>query len=149
MVRNRRAAAGAVHLARAVHQASGPGSPGMSARLRAVPRLIRAVRSGEYTGMSSMRLAMVLAGVGYVVSPIDLVPEGLLLAVGLVDDVLVIGWLAMTLVRETEDFIAWEQGHATGQTHGPGAQWRWSAHQGPPPQPSAAGQTVPSHVVPD
>ena len=143
MVRNRRAAAGAVHLARAVHQASGPGSPGLVARLRAVPRLVRAVRSGEYTGMSSMQLAMVLAGVGYVVSPIDLVPEGFLLAVGLVDDVLVIGWLAMTLVRETEDFIAWEQGRA------PGPQWRWSAHQGPPPQPSAAGQTVPSHVVPD
>ncbi len=145
MVRNRRAAAGAVHLARAVHQASGPGSPGMIARLRAVPRLVRAVRSGEYTGMSSVQLAMVLAGVGYVVSPIDLVPEGLLLAVGLVDDVLVIGWLAMTLVRETEAFIAWEQGHASG----PGAQWRWSAHQGPPPGASPAGQTVPSHVVPD
>lgn len=149
MVRNRRVAAGAVHLARAVHQASRPGSPSLVARLRAVPRLVRAVRSGEYTGMSSMQLAMVLAGVGYVVSPIDLVPEGFLLAVGLVDDVLVIGWLAMTLVRETEDFIAWEQGHAPGQTHGPGPQWRWSAHQGPPPQPSAAGQTVPSHVVPD
>lgn len=112
MARNRRAAVGAAHLARAVNQASGPGSPSLFARFSAVPRLIRAVRSGEYTGMSSMQLALVLAGVGYVVSPIDLVPEGLLLAVGLVDDVLVIGWLAMTLVRETEAFIAWEQGHA-------------------------------------
>ena len=120
MARNRRAAAGAAHLARAVHEASGPGSPSLFARLRAVPRLIRAVRSGEYTGMSSMELAMLLAGVGYVVSPIDVVPEGLLLVLGLVDDVLVIGWLVTTLVRETDDFIAWEQGRA---------------------------QTVPSHVV--
>ena len=144
MVRNRRAAAGAAHLARAVHHASGPGSPSLFARLGAVPRLIRAVRSGEYTGMSSMQLAMVLAGVGYVISPIDLVPEGLLLAVGLVDDVLVIGWLAMTLVRETEAFIAWEQGLAPE-----GTPWRWAAHQGPPPEPSASRQTVPSHVVPD
>lgn len=135
MARNRRAAAGAAHLARAVHQASGPGKPGVLARIRAIPRLVRAVRSGEYTGMSSMELAMVLAGVGYVVSPVDLVPEGLLLAVGLVDDVLVIGWLVATLVRETEEFIAWEQA---------GAQWQWSQQQGPPP-----ARTVPSHVVPD
>lgn len=122
MARNRRAAAGAAHLARAVHEASGPGSPSLFARVRAVPRLVRAVRSGEYTGMSSMELAMLLAGVGYVVSPIDVVPEGLLLVLGLVDDVLVVGWIVATLVRETEDFIAWEQGVA---------------------------RTVPSHVVPD
>lgn len=139
MASRRRTAAGAAHLARAVHQASGPGSPSLLARIRAIPRLIRAVRSGEYTGMSSMELALVLAGVGYVVSPIDLVPEGLLLAVGLVDDVLVMGWVVATLVRETEAFIVWEQGHSQ-----PGHQWSWSAHQGPPP-----GQTVPSHVVPD
>lgn len=106
MASRRRTAAGAAHLARAVHQASGPGSPSLLARIRAIPRLIRAVRSGEYTGMSSMELALVLAGVGYVVSPIDLVPEGLLLAVGLVDDVLVMGWVVATLVRETEAFIA-------------------------------------------
>ncbi len=128
MARNRRAAAGAAHLARAVHEASGPGSPSLFARLRAVPRLIRAVRSGEYTGMSSMELAMLLAGVGYVVSPIDVVPEGLLLVLGLVDDVLVIGWLVTTLVRETDDFIAWEQGRAQGR-------------------PQGREQTVPSHVV--
>lgn len=138
MARNRRAAAGAAHLARAVHQASGPGSPSLFARIRALPRLVRSVRSGEYPGMSSMDLAMVLAGVGYVVSPIDLVPEGLLLAVGLVDDVLVVGWVVATLVRETEAFIAWEQGRAAG------AHWAWSPQQGPPP-----GQTVPSQVVPD
>lgn len=139
MASTRRAATGAAHLARAVHQASGPGSPSLFARVRALPRLVRAVRSGEYTGMSSMELAMVLAGVGYVVSPIDLVPEGLLLAVGLLDDVLVIGWVVATLVRETEAFIAWEQGRAQHA-----GQWTWSPQQGPPP-----GQAVPSHVVPD
>lgn len=128
-----------IHLARAVHDASGQGGPSVLARLRAIPRLVRAVRSGEYTGVSSMHLAMLLAGVGYIVSPIDLVPEGLLLAVGLVDDVIVFGWVVATLVRETEAFIAWEQA-----SEAQWAQWRWSADQGAPP-----GQTVPSHVVPD
>lgn len=108
-----------VHLARAVHAAAGSGGPGLYARVRAIPRMVRAVRSGEYTGMSSVQLAVLLAGIGYVVSPIDVVPEGLLLVVGLVDDVLVIGWVVATLVRETAAFIAWERG------------------------------TVPSHVVPD
>ncbi|WP_435198133.1 YkvA family protein [Janibacter sp. GS2] len=114
----RRSTRNSLHLARAVH-AAGSGGPGLYARLRAIPRLVRAVRRGEYPGMSSAQLAMLLAGVGYVVSPIDVVPEGLLLVVGLVDDVLVIGWVVATLVRETEAFIAWEQG------------------------------SVPSHVVPD
>lgn len=118
----------AAHLASAVRSAS---RPGMIARLRAVPRMIRAVRSGAYTGLSSARLVMMLAGVGYVVSPIDIAPEGLLLAFGLLDDVMVVGWLAATLVKETEDFIAWEQG---------------TAFQ---PQPQPQPGTVRSHVVPD
>lgn len=141
----RRSTHNTIHLARAVH-AAGSGGPGLWARLRAIPRMVRAVRSGRYTGLSSTRLAMLLAGVGYVVSPIDIVPEGLLLAVGLVDDVLVIGWVVATLVRETEDFIAWEQ---AVPTHG--SRWQWSREQGPPPgqQGPPPGQTVPSHVVPD
>ncbi|MGO4130885.1 YkvA family protein [Janibacter hoylei] len=126
----------AAHLASAVRSATRPGGPTLWQRLRAVPRMIRAVRSGQYTGLSSTRLLMMLAGVGYVVSPVDIVPEGLLLAFGLVDDVLVIGWLATTLVRETEDFIAWEQGAtaaAAGAHHG-APQWE---------------QPIPSYVVPD
>lgn len=136
----------AAHLASAVNNAARPGGPSLFQRLRAVPRLVRAVRSGQYTGLSSTRLLMLLAGVGYVVSPIDVVPEGLLLALGLVDDVLVIGWVATTLVRETEDFIAWEETvaahggydqHAQQQGAGPqdarGQQWEqpirsWVVH---------------------
>lgn len=125
-------AARAARLAHAMHEASTtPGAPSLWARVRAVPRMIRAVRSGQYSGLTSMRLMMLLAGVGYVVSPIDVVPEGLLLAVGLVDDVLVIGWVATALVRETEDFIAWEHDIAA------------SAER------PAPGHTVPSYVVAD
>lgn len=128
----------AARLAHALREASAPpGAPSLWARVRAVPRMVRAVRSGQYTGLTSTRLMMLLAGVGYVVSPIDLVPEGLLLVVGLVDDVLVIGWVATALVRETEDFIAWERGAAAWAAPQAGG------HVGPD------GQTVPSYVVPD
>lgn len=131
----------AAHLASAVSSAARPGGPSLWTRLRAVPRMVRAVRAGQYTGLSSSRLMLLLAGVGYVVSPIDVVPEGLLLAFGLLDDVMVIGWVATTLVRETEDFIAWEQAVAPGGS----AHDRWS----PPQQPWEPGPTVRSHVVPD
>lgn len=137
MGRRTRAAA---HLARAVHEASAPGSPSLWQRLRAVPRMVRAVRSGEYAGLTSSKLALLLAGVGYVVSPIDLAPEGLLLVLGLADDAVVLGWVAITLVRETEDFLAWERERAAGWAHTGGG----SAHASP----GAGGpQTVPSHVV--
>ena len=135
----------AAHLASAVRTAARPGGPTLWQRLRAVPRMIRAVRSGEYPGLSSGRLLMLLAGVGYIVSPIDVVPEGLFLVLGLVDDVMVMGWVAATLVRETEDFIAWEQGMTARE------EWTPSAAE-QPRQSSAHGpreQTVPSYVVPD
>lgn len=135
----RRRAMAAAALARAVREASAPGSPTLWRRLRAVPRMIRAVRSGAYTGLTSGRLALLLAGVGYVVSPIDVVPEGLLLVLGLVDDAVVLGWVALTLVRETEDFLAWEAAVAAGvPTGAPTASTAGSP--GP-------GSAVPSYVV--
>ena len=137
-----RRAYSAAHFARAVNDASRPGTPSLFARLRAIPRMIRAVRAGQYTGVSSMRLTMLLAGVGYVVSPIDLVPEGVLLALGLVDDVMVIGWIVATLVRETEEFIAWER-------MAPASSTGWTEQGTPRGQWAPQGQTVPSHVVPD
>lgn len=133
-----RGAHGATQFARAVNDAARPGTPSLFARVRAIPRMIRAVRTGQYTGMSSMRLTMLMAGVGYIVSPIDLMPEGVLLVFGLADDVMVLGWVVANLVRETEEFLAWEQlTAATPSGWAPAGQWN--------PQ----GQTVPSQVVPD
>lgn len=128
----------AARLAHAMHEASAsPGAPSLWARVRAVPRMVRAVRSGQYAGLTSTRLMMLLAGVGYVVSPIDLVPEGFLLAFGLVDDLFVVGWVATALMRESEDFIAWERDVAAWAAQQAGG------HVGP------EEQTVPSYVVPD
>lgn len=109
MARRRNQVRAAASLASAVRSASAPGSPSVLQRLAALPRMIRAVREGRYTGLSNGELLALLLGLGYVVSPVDIVPEGLLLMVGLVDDALVLSWLAVKLVKETEDFIAWER----------------------------------------
>ena len=73
-------------LAAAVKDLAQPGSPGVSERLAALPRMVAAVRSGRYRGVGMGRLGLIAAGVAYVVSPVDVVPEGLLLVAGLADD---------------------------------------------------------------
>ena len=105
-------------LARAARLATRPGGPSLGERATALPRLARAVRSGEYTGTSGTRLALLLAGVAYVASPVDLLPEGLLGVFGLADDAMVLGWVATTVVEETERFLQWESSTGTGRGRG-------------------------------
>ena len=142
----RLASVGAV--VRAVRLAVRPGGPSLGERAGAVPRLVRATVSGEYRGTSAGRLVLMLAAAGYVVSPVDLMPEGLLGVFGLADDAMVLSWLATRLVEETEQFLEWEREQAgmppsAGPTGSP---------SGPPPASSAprtgpGSQTVPGDVV--
>jgi uncharacterized membrane protein YkvA (DUF1232 family) len=82
------------------------GGPGLGRRLRALPRMVRATARGDYDG--GLRVAMMAAATAYIVSPIDLVPEGFLLALGLVDDALVATWLAGAVLDESGRFLEWE-----------------------------------------
>jgi uncharacterized membrane protein YkvA (DUF1232 family) len=84
-----------------------PDSAGIGRRIAAVPRMIGATARGEYDGKS--RLAMVLVSAVYIVSPVDLVPEGFLFLLGLVDDAAVAAFLAGALLDETERFLEWER----------------------------------------
>ncbi len=95
--------------ATALRTAARPGSAGLGTRLAALPRLVRATLRGEYTGTARSTLFMMAAGVAYVVSPFDLVPEAFLALVGLGDDAVVLAWLASAVVNETETFLAWEK----------------------------------------
>ncbi|WP_404383461.1 DUF1232 domain-containing protein [Knoellia locipacati] len=122
-------------LATAVRIATRPGGPSLVERAQAVPRLVRAVRSGEYTGTSVGRLLMMLGAAGYLVSPVDLLPEGILGAFGLADDAVVGSWLAAELVTETEAFLEWERSTGRGSGHGAGG--------------AAGGAAVPGEVVDD
>ncbi|HYN95593.1 MAG TPA: DUF1232 domain-containing protein [Pilimelia sp.] len=82
------------------------GGPSLSARLAALPRMIKATTAGEYDG--GLRLALMAAATVYVVSPVDVVPEAFLLLFGLVDDALMVTWLAGTVLDETGRFLEWE-----------------------------------------
>lgn len=97
-------------LYRAARIAMRPGGPGLATRLASIPRLVRSTLTGRYAGLTAGRLAMMAAAVAYIVSPLDLIPEGALLMLGTFDDAMVLGWLAAALVTATEDFLAWEGG---------------------------------------
>ncbi|TDB80137.1 MULTISPECIES: YkvA family protein [unclassified Micromonospora] len=97
-------------LARAV-AAGARGGPSLGTRLAAVPRMIRATGRGEYDG--GLRLALMAAATAYVVSPVDVVPELFLTVFGLLDDAVMVTWLAGSVLAETERFLQWEAGRAS------------------------------------
>ena len=86
------------------------GGPSLGTRLAALPRMIKATTKGEYDG--GLRLAAMAAATAYVVSPIDVIPEAFLLVVGLVDDAVMITWLAGAVLAETGRFLEWEKERA-------------------------------------
>ncbi len=168
MSRNARLAS-VVAVARAVRLAARPGGPSIGERAGSVPRMVRATFSGQYTGVSKGRLLLMLGAAGYIVSPIDLIPEAVAPVLGLADDALVLSWLATRLVEETEAFLAWEQAgmppHPSGAGGGSGAgsasrsggstatgSTGYTNGSSPTPPASggsapAASQTVPGDVV--
>ncbi|MEP6798041.1 MAG: YkvA family protein, partial [Lapillicoccus sp.] len=136
-----------------VRSALRPGSPGMAERASAVPRLVRAALRGDYPHASRGHVVTLGAALLYVVSPVDLVPEALFSVFGLVDDAVIAGWLAATLLNDTEAFLAWERGRSPRRD-----SWERAGGAGSPtagPQDASAGQwsgsghgeTVTSRVV--
>ncbi|ROO51695.1 uncharacterized protein DUF1232 [Micromonospora sp. Llam0] len=105
MARTLKRAAAFAALGRAL-TAGARGGPSLGRRLAALPRMIRATVRGDYDG--GLRLALMTAAVAYVASPFDLVPEAMLLMLGIVDDALVVTWLAGSVLAETERFLDWE-----------------------------------------
>ena len=161
MSRNARLAS-VVAVARAVRLAARPGGPSIGERAGSVPRMVRATFSGQYTGVSKGRLLLMLGAAGYIVSPIDLIPEAVAPVLGLADDALVLSWLATRLVEETEAFLAWEQagmpptsgggggGSGAASPSGSGASGSSGAAAGPLPtngSSPAGSQTVPGDVI--
>jgi uncharacterized membrane protein YkvA (DUF1232 family) len=93
----------------AVRGTTRPGSPGVTARLRALPRMLSLGFAGRYPHLAKGRLALAVLALLYLVSPIDAVPELFVPILGLGDDALVAAWLAGVLLSETETFLDWER----------------------------------------
>ena len=70
---------------------------------------MRPALRGHYRQVTRRHLALLVGALVYIVSPIDLLPEGLLGIFGLADDTVVLGWLVAALVKHTEGFLQWER----------------------------------------
>lgn len=76
---------------------------------RALIRLVVAYARGHYREIPVDSLVIVVAGLIYVVSPLDLIPDTIP-GFGVVDDAAVIGWVVKTVRGELDTFREWEAG---------------------------------------
>jgi uncharacterized membrane protein YkvA (DUF1232 family) len=76
---------------------------------RTLVRLVVAYARGNYRDIPPDSLALVVAGLVYVVSPLDLLPDAVPV-VGFMDDAVVIGWVIKSVRQELDEFRAWELG---------------------------------------
>ncbi len=102
-----------------------PGTPGPGARARSLPAMVSDSIGGRYRGPGRPRLAGAAAGLAYLLSPADLVPEAVLPLVGVLDDAVVAAWVAGALLTATEDYAAWRARWDAGAVDaGPGGTRR-------------------------
>lgn len=118
-------------------------------RARSIPRMLGAKLRGRYPELGGGKLFMMLVLVGYIVSPIDFVPELIFSVFGLVDDVAVAVWLTTMALGESERFVLWERGHQAQEAfdranqqgqQGPGQGFDPNGQQGQPHQGQGQGQ---------
>jgi uncharacterized membrane protein YkvA (DUF1232 family) len=84
------------------------GGPGLGQRLAVLPRMVAAsLRRRGYDGR--WRLLLMVGALVYVAWPVELIPELFLGPLGLVDDAMVVAWLAGAVLSETTRFLEWEQ----------------------------------------
>lgn len=116
MDKHRRAAA-AGHAWQIYSETQRAGAPGLLARAKATPSMVRDAFRGDYKGLGTAKLALLIVGLVYIVSPLDAVPE-FLPFIGVADDLGVAMWLLATLVSAAGDYVDWRRGRpsvVTGQ----------------------------------
>ena len=99
---------------RTLRSGTHPGTPGVGARVASLPAMVGDSVHGRYTGPGRSRLTWAAAGLAYLVSPVDALPEAWLPLVGLLDDGVVAAWVAGSLLSATEDYAAWRAGDRAG-----------------------------------
>jgi uncharacterized membrane protein YkvA (DUF1232 family) len=75
--------------------------------LRTSLALVRAWLSGGYSGVSTQTIVLLVAGLVYLVTPVDAVPD-VLPGIGFVDDLTVLGFVFGQIRRELSAFQEWQ-----------------------------------------
>jgi uncharacterized membrane protein YkvA (DUF1232 family) len=77
------------------------------AYLQAMLRLVRAYHLGEYRDVSDHALLSIVAAVGYLIDPFDLIPDDIPF-LGYLDDAIVVEFAMKRTRPDLDDFMAWE-----------------------------------------
>lgn len=92
-------------------KSSQPESQGLSklgSQVKALVRLVKTYKKGDYRDVSKKSMVLIVAGLLYFVSPIDAVPD-FLIGAGLLDDATVLAFIFKTLSSEIDAFQSWEE----------------------------------------
>ncbi|WP_350346180.1 YkvA family protein [Heyndrickxia faecalis] len=76
-------------------------------KIRVLFQLIRAWAKGEYRTVPYRTILMIVIGLIYFVSPIDIIPD-FLAGAGLVDDTAVLAFLLTQVTPDLEKFLQWK-----------------------------------------
>lgn len=72
-------------------------------------RMVRATVAGRYRRLGRRTLVAVVAGLIYLLDPLDMIPD-VVPVVGFVDDAAVLAWLISRVRRDLDEYLAWEAG---------------------------------------
>ena len=79
------------------------GLKSVSEHLTLMTNYVKDVASGRYKGYNKTHLTLIIAAILYVVSPLDIIPDFLIVA-GLVDDAAIIAWAFNEMSKELSKY---------------------------------------------
>lgn len=85
------------------------GAPTLWQMVVGFPKLIGATMSGKYSQGSRPKIIGMLLAVVYILLPVDALPESIMGLFGLVDDAVVMTWLAGAVIDESTAYSRWRQ----------------------------------------
>lgn len=85
--------------------------PKVGDKLAYIPQMALMIRSyiiGEYKEVSAVELALIVAALIYFVSPLDIIPDGII-SVGFIDDAIVCAIVVYLCDKEITKYMEWRQ----------------------------------------
>lgn len=78
--------------------------------------LVKDYRSGRYRRIGKGSIVMIVAGLLYMVTPVDLIPD-FILGLGFLDDAVVLGYVIKQLYGAIDAYRVWKQENAMQEIH--------------------------------
>jgi len=81
---------------------------GFVGRIKVISRMVKNYISGNYRVMPWKSIVLLVAGLIYFITPIDLIPDSIP-ALGLIDDISMIAFIYRSLKQDIDEYLLWER----------------------------------------